>query len=264
MNDFAHKTIWITGASSGIGEALAYELAKRGAKLILSARSEQELSRVQAHCVSSDKHHIVPLDLEAYKGLEDIATHTWNSFGPIDILINNAGLSQRYLGLEGRLELDEKIMHTNFFGTVALTRPTLRLMLERNQGHIVVVSSVLGLFGIQSRTAYSASKHALRGYFESLRHEVFRSALKITMIYPGYVRTKASNNALTSEKKPHNKLDNSHAKAMSSAACAKKIADAVKRQKSVLVFGGSREILGVYLSRFTPALFRYLAPRIDL
>ena len=264
MNDFANKTIWITGASSGIGEALAYELAQRGAKLILSARSEKELTRVQARCVSSGNHHVVPLDLEAYRGLEYIAKHTWNAFGPIDILINNAGLSQRYLGLEGCLELDEKIMHTNFFGTVALTRPILRLMLERKQGHIVVVSSVLGLFGIQSRTAYSASKHALRGYFESLRHEVFRSAIKITMIYPGYVRTQVSNSALTAENKPHNKLDNSHAKAMSSGECAIKIVEAVKRQKSVLVFGGRKEILGVYLSRFTPALFRYLAPRIRL
>ncbi|RYZ49598.1 MAG: SDR family NAD(P)-dependent oxidoreductase, partial [Proteobacteria bacterium] len=131
MRELSGKLIWLTGASSGIGEALAYELAKKGAKLILSARNTSELNRVRSSCTAPETHHVVPLDLEQYLGLEGLANEIWAHHGKIDMLINNAGVSQRYLALESSIGLDEKIMAVNFFGTVALTRPLLRKMVAR-------------------------------------------------------------------------------------------------------------------------------------
>lgn len=121
-----NKTVWITGASSGIGEALAYELASSGARLILSARSQAELERVKNLCTSPEKHIVVPLNLEHHQALANQALSVWEEYGPIDILINNAGLSQRYLVADSAFELDKKIMDVNFFGAVALTRPILK------------------------------------------------------------------------------------------------------------------------------------------
>ncbi len=264
MTDLAGKVVWLTGASSGIGEALAYELAKKGAHLILSARNEKELLRVQSSCAWPERHHILPLDLEHYHALEDIAVRTWEQFGAIDVLINNAGLSQRYLGVDSSLALDERIMKVNFFGTTALSRPLLKRMLARGSGHIVVISSVLGLYGIQTRTAYSASKHALRGYFNSLRNELRRTSLKVSLIYPGYITTKVSQNALNADGSAYGKVDKGHASGLSAEACAMGIVQAIEKDRSETVIAGPKEYLGVLLSRWTPSLFRMLSARAQV
>jgi dehydrogenase/reductase SDR family protein 7B len=264
MRDFAGKTVWITGASSGIGEALAYALARKGARLILSARQQTELERVRAACLNPDQHQVLRVDLEAYEGLEKLADEVWESCGPIDCLVNNAGLSQRYLGIESSLALDERIMKVNFFGTTALTRPVLRKMLARGSGQIAVLSSVLGLYGIQTRTAYSASKHALRGYFNSLRNELVASPITISLIYPGYVRSKVSENALAADGAPYGKVDEGHKRAMSPADCAAQIVRALERDKAETIIAGPKEYLGVILSRYSPALFRHLSARMQV
>lgn len=261
MRDLNGKRIWLTGASSGIGEALAYELAAKGAKLILSARNIPELNRVRLACRSPDDHHIVPLDLERYKALETIANEVWSSHGAIDVLINNAGISQRYLALESSMVLDEKIMTVNVFGTLALTRPLLKRMTARNIGHIVTVSSVLGLYGVQTRTTYAASKHALRGYFNSLRNELFATNLKVTNIYPGYVTTNVSQNALTADGKPYGKMDEGHSKGLSPVDCAKRIVRAIERDEAEVVVAKGKEFFAVFLARYFPALFRYVSAR---
>lgn len=261
MRELSGKLIWLTGASSGIGEALAYELAKKGAKLILSARNTSELNRVRSSCAAPETHHVVPLDLEQYLGLEGLANEIWAHHGKIDILINNAGVSQRYLALESSIGLDEKIMAVNFFGTVALTRPLLRKMVGKGVGHIVTVSSVLGLYGVQTRTTYAASKHALRGYFNSLRNEIFGTGVVITNIYPGYVTTKVSENALTATGSMHGKMDEGHSKGMSARDCAKRIVLAIERDEDEVVVAKGKELLGVYLSRFFPGLFRWVSVR---
>ena len=261
MRDLSGKRIWLTGASSGIGEALAYILADKGAKLILSARNVTELNRVRLGCRSPDAHQVVPLDLEQYRGLEALAEDVWGRFGPIDVLINNAGVSQRYLALESTMALDEKIMATNFFGTLALTRPLLKKMAARKIGHIVTVSSVLGLYGVQTRTSYSASKHALRGYFNSLRNELYGTNLRVTNIYPGYVTTKVSQNALNAEGQAYGKMDEGHSKGLSPAACAQRIVKAIERDETEVVVAKGKELLGVYISRFFPALFRMVSAR---
>ena len=259
-----NKTVWITGASSGIGAALAYELAKAGAKIILSARTEADLKKVRDTCLWPEKHVVVPLDLAKYQEVEHIADAIWHEHGPIDILINNAGMSQRYLVADANIDLDKKIMELNFFGTLALTRPILKKMLERNKGQIAVVSSMLGLYGIQTRSAYSASKHALKGYFESLRNELFNTELKITLIYPGYINTHITQNSLLADGTTFGSIDKAHVKGIPAAYCAQKIVQAIEKEKAVVVIAGIKERYGAFLARFFPALFRYLSPRFTV
>ena len=232
MNTLKDKTVWITGASSGIGEALAYEMARAGAKVILSGRNEKELHRVRQGCVHPENHTIVPFDLEKYHDLEDKAQAVWGQHGPIDILINNGGISQRYLVADATLQQDEKVMDINFFAAIALTRPVLKEMLVRNSGHLVVTASMLGMYGMQTRSAYSASKHALRGYFESLRNELVNTGIKITLVYPGYVNTQISKNALLANGTTYGKIDKFHTNAISPEICAQKIRKAIEHDKA--------------------------------
>ncbi|CEG58558.1 SDR family oxidoreductase [Legionella fallonii] len=264
MMNLKNKKVWITGASSGIGEALAYEMAKAGAKVILSARTEKDLERVRTACHTSENHVVVPLDLEQYFQLEEKVNSVWEQHGPIDILIHCGGISQRYLVAESRLELDKKIIDINFFGAIALTRPVLKKMLQRNSGHIVVISSMLGLYGMQTRSAYSASKHALRGYFESLRNELFKTKLGITLVYPGYVNTHITHNALLADGTTFGQLDTVHAHGISPEHCAQKIVQAIRQGKAVVVISGVKERFGAFLVRFFPALFRLVSPRFKV
>jgi dehydrogenase/reductase SDR family member 7B len=259
-----HKRIWITGASSGIGEALAYEYAKAGAVLILSARSEEGLNRVRSACEHAEQHSVVPLDLEQYQGLEEKAVAVWEQHGPIDIIIHNGGQGQKYLVVDSSLELDKKIMDVNFFGAIALTRPILKRMIERNSGQIAVVSSMLGLYGIQTRAAYSASKHAIKAYFESLRNELYQTNIKITLIFPGYVNTHLTENALVADGNIYGSNDRFHKHGISSESCAKKIIKAVNNKKAVLMVGGAKERFGAFMARFFPGLFRLISPRLKV
>lgn len=264
MTQLKDKTVWITGASSGIGEALAYEMAREGAKVILSARHEKELQRVRKNCVHPEIHVVIPLDLENYHEVENKANEVLKQHGPIDVLINNGGISQRYLAADALLKVDEKIMHINFLGTVALTRPVLKEMLERNSGHLVILSSILGFYGMQTRSAYSASKHALRGYFESLRNELAKTEIKITMVYPGYVKTQISTHALLGDGSSYGKIDRFHLNAIPPEKCAEKIKGAIEHEKPELIIAGVKERFGLLIMRFLPAVFRFLAPRLEV
>ncbi|CAM4503858.1 MAG: Putative oxidoreductase SadH [Legionella sp.] len=259
-----NKTVWITGASSGIGEALAYELASSGARLILSARNKAELERVKNSCENPEKHIIVPLNLEHHQELEKQAFTVWEEYGPIDLLINNGGISQRYLVADSAFALDKKIMDVNFFGAIALTRPIVKKMQQRGSGHIAVVSSMLGLYGIQTRSAYSASKHALRGYFESLRNELADTKLIITLIYPGFINTNITQNSLLGSGEPFGKKDKSHESGIKPAVCARKIVHAINHEKPVVVIAGLKERFGGILARFCPILFRYISPKFEV
>lgn len=251
---FDGKVVWITGASSGIGEALAYAFAKRGARLILSSRREDRLREVQAACANIDQHLVLPLDLANADTLPAKAQEALSHAGAIDLLINNGGISQRSRAVETPLELDRRIMEINYFGAVALTKAVLPSMLERGQGHIVAISSLTGKFGSPIRTGYAASKHALHGFFDSLRAEVHDAGLYVTLICPGFIRTNVSINALTSDGTPQGKMDAAQDQGMTPEACAEKIVQAIARKKAEAYFGG-KEILGVYLKRFVPGLF---------
>ena len=248
------KIVWITGASSGIGEALVYEYFRAGDKLIISARNRDELFRVKGNCQNSFNVHVLPFDLSETEILEQKAEDAMKIFGKIDLLINSGGVSQRGLALETGLKTEQQIMDTNFWGTVVLSKAVLPSMIKNGSGQIVVVSSLVGKFGTKLRSAYAASKHALHGYFDSLRSEVYDKNIDITIICPGFIKTNVTYNALTGDGNPLNMMGDAHENAMTAAECAKQIVQAVKNKKEEAYIGG-KEIKAVWLKRFFPKIF---------
>ena len=256
----AGKVAWVTGATSGIGEALAYALAANGAKLVLSARRGEELHKVQAACVRSEEHFALPLDLLQPDTFAAAVRTVFDRFGHIDLLVHCAGISQRGTAVETRIQVDRQVMELNYFAPVALTKLVLPSMITRRAGHIVAISSLVGKFGSPQRTAYSASKHAVIGFFDSLRAEVHKKGLVVTVICPGFVHTNASRNALQADGTPHGKMDDDIRNGISSDECARQILEAIKRRKREVYIGG-KERWSVYLNRFLPGLFSRLVRR---
>ena len=248
---FEDHIVWITGASSGIGEALAVAWSREGAQVVLSARNAAELDRVRQRCANPERHRVVPLDLTDAKAIEAAAA----AVGRVDILVHSGGVSQRSLVTETDLATDRAIMDLNYFGTIALTKAALPSMIARRSGQIVPISSVIGYVGVPMRSAYAASKHALHGFFETLRAETAKDGIVITMVVPGYVRTNVSQNALRGDGSAYGKLDETHANAMLPEDAAPRIIDAVAKKKAEVRVGG-KEIHAVLLRRFLPSLIR--------
>jgi dehydrogenase/reductase SDR family protein 7B len=253
---FDDKKVWITGASSGIGAAVARELAERGAHLVLSARRVAELRKVQEDC---QKHtvrvELLPLDLTDQGHLRHAATQGLARFGPVDILIHCAGVSQRSLACETIAEVDRAIMELNYFGTVELTRVVLPSMLARGSGHLVVVTSVAGKVGSPLRSSYSASKHALHGYFDCLRAEVFASGLHVTTVCPGYIDTEITRHSFVGNGERYGRVDALLSRGMPVQECARRIVDGVARRRPEFVVSRAKERAAVTLRRFLPGLF---------
>jgi len=255
------KVIWITGASSGIGEALAYSLNKKGARLILSARRVDELERVKKNCGGDPESiAVLPLDLADTESIPEKAKDAWQQFGGIDILFNNGGISQRALALEAEMDSVRKLMEVNFFGTIALTKEVVPKMIEKGDGHIVVTSSVMGKIGTKYRSAYAASKHALHGWFDCLRQEVLDSGVHVTLVCPGYVKTEITKHALTADGSTLNEMGDAHKKAMSTQQFVDKLLPKVSSGKEEIYIGG-KEILAVYLKRLSPKLLNKVLMR---
>jgi len=262
MKQLRDKIVWITGASSGIGEELAYAFAREGAFLVLSARNQEKLEQVKARCLTMTSECLVkPIDLSKIGELEAAVNSVLAQTGRIDLLINNAGRSQRSLAQETPLEIDRSIMELNFFSTVALTKLVLPHMLKNRSGHLVVISSITGKFGVRTRTAYSASKHALQGYFESLRAELSGGNIRVTIVSPGFIRTNISVNAVTKDGSSYQQMDKGQAKGMDPSICAARIVKAVKRDRKEVLVGG-KELIMVCIRRFVPALYHWLVTKI--
>jgi short-subunit dehydrogenase len=258
MSEFKDKVIWITGASSGIGEALALEFAKKEARLILSARREDELKRVGALTKLPELDlMILPFDLNDTANATGLTAQIVNKFGRIDMIINNGGYSQRGGVTDTSIEIDRKIMEVNYFSHVNLTKAILPYMKRQKSGQIVVISSIAGKFGFYLRSSYSAAKHALHGFFETLRLETETSGIKTLIVCPGKIKTNVSYNAVTSSGETHNKMDESHEKAMSAEECAKQIISGILNNKEEIFIGG-KEIALVRIKRFFPKLFSKL------
>lgn len=255
----ATSRIWITGASSGIGEALAYELARRGARLVLSARNASRLEAVRDRCATGGRHEIVPIDLADHASIVTAAERTLSG-GAVDVLVHNGGISQRSLVKDTSIEVDRRIMETNYFGTVALTKAVLPSFLERRAGHFVVVTSLVGKIGTPLRSTYAASKHALHGFFDSLRAEVSQNGIKVSLVCPGFVATDISRNALTGDGSPQGTMDKATERGISAEECAKAIARVIEKNESEALIGG-KEVLGVYAKRFAPKVFEKLLER---
>lgn len=256
MKKLENKVIWITGASSGIGEALANELAGKNNFLILSARRTDELERVKSECLSKshDRIRLLPLDLAEGSSIPSKVAKALAWKGHVDVLINNGGISQRGLAKDTILDVDRRIMEVNYFGTIALTKALLPSMIQKRLGHIVVNTSLTGKFSTPLRSSYAASKHALHGFFDALRAELFESNIKVTILAPGFVKTNITYHALTDEGKSYNQMDEAQESGMDVNACAKKMIRAIEREKEEVYIGG-KEVYAVYLKRFLPGLF---------
>lgn len=224
--------------------------------MILSSRNEPELNRVAAACAQSGAASVLvqPLDLGRQDLIPDIAADVLKKVGKIDYLINNGGISQRALALDTSLEVDKKLMSINYFGTVCLTKAVLPAMITHQLGHIVTITSLTGKFGSPYRSSYAASKHALHGFFDSLRAELAETPIRITLVCPGYVRTNVSINALTGNGAQLGTMDEATDKGMAPERLANGILKAIEANREEVYFGG-REVLGVYLKRFFPRYF---------
>ncbi|WP_426291689.1 SDR family oxidoreductase [Dyadobacter endophyticus] len=255
MTNFKDKVVWITGASSGIGEALAMAFAKEGAKLVLTARRREELERVkQLTALPNANVLVLPLDVTQFDQAGPAAAQVVAHFGRIDIMVHNAGVSQRSYIDDTDLEVYQSLMNVNFFSTVALTKAVLPYMIAQQSGHFIVMSSVAGKIGTIMRSGYNAAKHALHGFYDSLRAEGYQHNIKVTTICPGYIRTNISLNALNASGDKFGKMDSNQAKGIPADVCAEKILDAVRKDKKEIYIGGFKEVAAIYLKRFFPNL----------
>ncbi|MBO0930565.1 SDR family oxidoreductase [Fibrella aquatilis] len=251
---FNQKVAWITGASSGIGEALAVALARQGARLVLSARREDELQRVAlATGLPAEAVLVLPLDVTDADDLAEKVQTVLARFGRIDYVFQNAGITQRSLVQNTDPSVYQRLMAVNFFGPVALTQAILPHMLAQKSGHFVVTSSVAGKIGVKQRSGYCASKHALHGFFDALRAEVANSGLRVTMVCPGYIRTPISSSALSASGEVYGKSDKAQEQGMPADECARRILKAVASGREEVYIGGV-ETWGIYLKRFFPAV----------
>lgn len=253
--DLKNKVIWITGASSGIGEALAYACAAEGAKLVLSARRETDLNRVAKGCKLDEQFILIlPLDLEQTENIDGKTSIVLQKFGCIDVLVNNGGMGNRTMAVNTSTAIDRKIMEINFFGTVNLSRSVAKVMQKQKSGKIVVITSIMGRYGMPLYSAYAASKHALYGYFESLRQELFADNVKVQIIAPGFINTDVSTKLITEDGSPYGVKSQAQEKGMKASDCARGIVNAIKGNSDHKFVGGY-EIFSVYVKQFFPRLF---------
>lgn len=258
-----NKVVWLTGATSGIGEALVYALATQGVKLVLSARRADELQRVaKATGLPAGSLLILPLDLAQSENFAESAAQVARQFGRIDLVINNGGISQRSLAKDTAVAVDRQLMEVNYFGTVALTKAVLPYMLQQKSGMVAVVSSAVGKFGSPWRSGYSASKHALHGFFDSLRAELYADGIQVLLICPGFIQTNVSVNALTGQGTKLGTMDAATANGLTAAECARQIVNAIKGDKQEVMVAGFKEKLGVWVKRFFPGLFSVMVRKM--
>jgi short-subunit dehydrogenase len=248
------ETIWITGASSGIGRSLALEYARRPVNLILSSRNLKKLDQLKGEINDDERVRVLALDLNQPDSFDSAVDQAWKYFDGVDILVHNAGISQRSRAAETHLEVDRRIFETNYFGTVGLTKSILPHFRERRKGHFVVITSAVGKFGTPLRSSYSASKHALHGFFDSLRAELYDENIDVTLILPGFVNTELSINALTRDGSRQGTIDKATANGLSPEYFSRKAVKAISKRKREVVIGGAREVLAVYLKRLFPGL----------
>jgi dehydrogenase/reductase SDR family member 7B len=258
---FNNKVVWITGASSGIGEALAYAFSEAGAKLILSSRRQDELERVQKACSHPGQVKILPLDLSDVPSLEAKTAEAIACFGVVDIMVHNGGISQRSLVIETDLAVQRQVMELDYFSYIAITKALLPHFAERKSGHFVVMSSVMGKIGTPMRSAYAAAKHALHGYFDCLRAEVSPMNIKVTILTPGYIQTNVTKNALTKDGRPLGVISQNIASGLPPGAAAKQILKAIEKGEYESYIGKfGNEKLALWINRFFPSVIIKKAP----
>jgi len=254
------KYVVITGASSGIGEAMALHAASQGACLILAARRVEELERVKKVCLRhTDWCEVVALDLSQEASVVAAAATMRQLTPHIDILVNNAGISQRARATQASFESEKHIMQVNFFGPVYLTK--LLFPHFAPKAGIIITSSVVGLFGFPTRSTYSASKHALHGYFNTMAIEE-RECLRITIACPGRINTPISYSAVTGEGVAYGLMDQGQANGIPADVCARKIWSAYQAGKSLVLVAKGEKLL-YWFSKYLPPLYRYISSKVS-
>ena len=263
MKKFENKVVWITGASSGIGEASAYRFAQEGARLIVTALEADLLEGVAARCkqLGSPDATPLPFDLSDSNGLDALADKAWSLYDGIDILYNNAGISQRGTTVETEMRVIRKVMDIDYYAPVIITKNILPRMIARGGGQLVVTTSIAGRFGFPLRCAYSSAKHALYGFFETVQAETYNQNIRVTIVCPGRVQTNISKYALEKDGTQHGKMDAGQANGVTPQQAADKIVRAVyKRKREVLV--GRYELLMAHIKSLFPGLAARLARNI--
>ncbi|XP_013182417.1 PREDICTED: dehydrogenase/reductase SDR family protein 7-like isoform X2 [Papilio xuthus] len=260
------KVVVITGASSGIGEALSHVFYQQGCKVVMASRRKSELERVKQDLISkkmgiSIEPIVIELDLGELDQLESFVDKVHSLCGHIDILVNNGGISHRGSILHTKLDVYKKIMNVNYLGSVGLTAAALPKMVERKSGHIVFISSVQGLIGLPERSAYAGSKHAMQAYADSLRAEMKQHNINVSVISPGYVKTAVSINALTGSGEPHGVMDSSTAAGFSADYVAERIVDTIVNKEKELIISQFMGHYAILVRRTIPSLYFYFVAR---
>lgn len=248
------KVVWITGASSGIGQALAEIFAERGATIVLSARRQDALEKVKNSLKNPSQHIVVPLDVTNDAQVQSTVKNVIAECKQIDYLINNAGLSQRALISETTMETERRIMELDYFAQVNLTKVVLPYLLAQKSGNVAFVSSIAGLLGTQYRASYSAAKAAIHMWANSLRAEVAKDGINVAVIFPGFVKTDVSINALNGAGQPQGFDNDATANGLDVKDFAKQVVDALEAKQEYIVVGGFKEKLGVAVSRISPKI----------
>ena len=254
------KVVWITGASSGIGAELAIQYSNLGVKLILSSRRAEVLGQVKSNCFNPENIKILPFDLIDFKSASELVKSAFELFGTIDILINNAGISQRSLIIDTDFEVYKRLIEINYLGHVAISNAILPYFIKQGGGSFAIISSVMGKYSSPYRSGYAAAKHALHGFFDTLRMEHQNDNIFVTIICPGFVKTSISKNSLTGDGTPLGQYDRANARGLSVELSAKKIISAIDKKKWEISFGG-KERMGVYLKRLSNKLLHYIVKK---
>lgn len=257
------QVVWITGASSGIGEALSKAFSAKAARVVLSARNVTELQRVYDECIAAgadtDNLLVLPLDVLDYEALPDAVQAVQKAFGRIDLLINNAGTSQRSFCLETELQVYRTLFELNVMAQIALTKAVLPVMVEQGAGHVLVTASVAGKVGVPLRTGYCAAKHAVMGFFDALRTEVAHLGINVTTIVPGFIRTNIGANALTGTGEPTGEQDADIESGMDVTECADLILKGITAGVEEIAVGNGPEMGLLELKQQDPtSTFRLL------
>ncbi len=254
MASLENKVVWVTGASSGIGKGIIQALHSKNVKLILSSRRQEALEDVKKKCANQENVKILTVDLSQPETLEDKTKEALALFGRVDIVIHSGGISQRSFAMDTDIEVARRLMEVNFFSTIIITKTLLPSMIENGFGHIVPISSLVGKFGTPYRSGYAASKHALHGYYDSLRAELWEKGIMVSIITPGLIKTNVSMNALTEKGEKASVMDAGQAKGMLAEECGKKIVKAIIKEKEEVRIGG-KETIAILIKRYFPKLF---------
>ncbi len=263
--NFKNQVVWITGASSGIGEALAHKFASLQSKIILTARRTEKLAEIKKNLIqkgiNADHITVLPADLSNISTFPDLTKKAISIYGTLDVLINNAGISQRGYAADTAFEVEMKIFNLDLLSPIALTKAVLPHFLQKKEGRIIVTSSLLGVLEIPASTSYCGAKHGVNGYFGALAYELLPLGIQVHVLQPGFVKTEISLQALNSNGENHGKMDSDHSKAMTAETFANRAFPQILKNKVYITVAG-KEGLAVYVKRFCPGLYQFLVLRM--